>query len=124
MLVIDNDEQILRGMAAVLGGWDCQVILATDEAEARVALRHRKTPPDFVLVDYHLDRDVRGDEVLKSLACLFAPDTHALVLTADRSAETRTAMLRQGMHLLNKPVRPAQLRAWMSHVLSQRLSEP
>ena len=120
VLVIDNDEQILRGMGAVLGGWDCHVILAADEAEARVALRHRKNPPDFVLVDYHLGPDVRGDQVLRNLACQLGPEPHALVVTADRSAETRAALDGQGLNLLSKPVRPAQLRAWMNHRLSQR----
>lgn len=119
VLVIDNDASILRGMIAVLSGWGCNVIVATGEAEARVALRHRKSPPDFVLVDYHLDDDKRGDEVLRNLAGHLGAAGFAIVLTADRTAETKAMLARQGLTVLSKPVRPAQLRALMSQMLSK-----
>jgi hypothetical protein len=40
-----------------------------------------------------------------------------LIITADRSAEVLKLVQGRGFHLLQKPIKPAKLRALMSHLL-------
>ena len=52
ILCVDNDAHTLAATRALLERWGCVVATAHDAAEA---LRVSPTPPDALLVDYHLD---------------------------------------------------------------------
>ncbi|MCQ3825353.1 hypothetical protein JEG41_11585, partial [Streptococcus agalactiae] len=56
LLVIDNEVSILDSMRALLAQWGCEVITATDQAGALLALQGRG--PELILADYHLDHGV------------------------------------------------------------------
>ena len=45
-------------------------------------------------------------------------DIPAMVITADRSSAVAEQVRRHGHHLLKKPLKPAKLRALMSHLLA------
>ena len=116
VLCIDNERAILDGMETLLNGWGCRVLKGADLAEAMAALAASRLEPDGLLVDYHLDggngiaaiRELRGH-----LGRPDGRDVPAIVITADRSARVRDAARAEGAHVLNKPVKPASLRALM-----------
>jgi len=118
VLCIDNDAKILDGMQALLGGWGCRVIAATDLAAALAALAAEPAAPAGLLVDYHLDE---GDGLLAIAALRRAidPALPAILVTADRTGAVRAAAHAQDILVLNKPVKPAALRAllgqWRMH---------
>jgi Na+/proline symporter/signal transduction histidine kinase/CheY-like chemotaxis protein len=112
VVCIDNDLTILDGMEALLGGWGCRVFKATDLKSALAVLAETKSAPDALLVDYHLD-DSNGVEVIAELRRRFA-DATAILITADRSATVREEARAHGIHVLNKPIKPAALRALLA----------
>lgn len=116
ILVVDNEPDILLSMAALLGQWECEVVVAATLDEAILALD--ALPPDIILADLHLDDGCNGLEVVAGLRRYFAAEIPAVLVTADQADEQ--AQLRQQLKVpvLNKPVRPSKLRA----ILSQRLS--
>lgn len=116
ILVVDNEPDILLSMAALLGQWECEVVVAATLDEAIRALD--ALPPDIILADLHLDDGCNGLEVVAGLRRYFAAEIPAVLVTADQADEQ--AQLRQQLKVpvLNKPVRPSKLRA----ILSQRLS--
>ena len=116
LLVIDNEVSILESMSALLGQWGCEVLTATDQAGALVALQGRA--PELILADYHLDHGVVGCEVVKHLREHFACKIPAVIITADRTDQCRRALRRLEAPLLNKPVKPGKLRAVLSQLLS------
>ena len=65
---------------------------------------------DIIVADYHLD-DTNGIDVVTHLRDQFDVDTPALLLTADRSDLVRERASDVDMPVLNKPVKPAALRA-------------
>ncbi|MFO2462869.1 hybrid sensor histidine kinase/response regulator [Pseudomonas sp. 15FMM2] len=115
LLVLDNEVTILESMSALLGQWGCEVVVATDQAGALVALQGRA--PELILADYHLDHGVVGCEVVRQLREHFASTIPAVIITADRTDQCRRSLQRLQAPLLNKPVKPGKLRAVLSQLL-------
>ena len=116
LLVIDNEVSILDSMQALLSQWGCEVLTATDQAGALLALQGRA--PELILADYHLDHGVVGCSVVKHLREHFGCKIPAVIITADRTDQCRRALRRLEAPLLNKPVKPGKLRAVLSQLLS------
>src|SRR5262249_22324922 len=121
VLCIDNDEKILDGMRTLLGGWGCRVIVATDLAAATAALGREPRAPDGLLVDYHLDHG-DGIAAIAALRRDCGAGLPAILVTADRSAPVRSAAHAQGIQMLNKPIKPAALRALLAQWRMQRVA--
>jgi len=116
ILVVDNDRTILDGMEAMLGGWGCQVRSATDIPGAVAAVE--ENCPDVIVADYHLDNGATGDAAIAGVRSHCGADIPAVVITADRTPELRDILSAQGLHLLTKPVKPAQLRALLTRLVT------
>lgn len=113
VLCIDNDLTILDGMVSLLSQWGCIARTATDLESARRALRLEERLPDVVLADYHLD-ETTGIDVFTALQNDTSGQLNGVLVTADRSDEVKTAAQKVGLPVINKPVRPAALRAMIS----------
>jgi Na+/proline symporter/signal transduction histidine kinase/ActR/RegA family two-component response regulator len=120
VLCIDNEPSILDGMEMLLGGWGCRVIKGADLASALAALAGSKRTPDALLIDYHLGEE-NGIEAIAQLRRRFAGAT-AILITADRGAAVREAARAQRIQLLNKPVKPAALRALLAQSRVHRVA--
>jgi Na+/proline symporter/CheY-like chemotaxis protein len=120
-LCIDNDPAILDGMDTLLGGWGCRTLKAADLAEALAAIEGSGLEPDGLLVDYHLDGG-NGVGAITELRRRFGRHVPAIVITADRSLHVRDEVRAEGAHLLNKPVKPASLRALITQWRVQRVA--
>jgi CheY-like chemotaxis protein len=125
VLCIDNDRSILDGMEKLLGGWGCRVLTAADLTEALAAIEARGLEPDGLLVDYHLDGG-NGIGAISELRRRFGRQDGAtlpaILITADRSARVRDEAGAEGVHLLNKPLKPASLRALIMQWRVQRVA--
>ncbi|MFK0089893.1 NahK/ErcS family hybrid sensor histidine kinase/response regulator [Pseudomonas sp. NPDC090755] len=115
LLVLDNESSIQQSMAALLHQWGCEVVTAADLGEALEGLQGHA--PELILADFHLDHGVTGCEVVRDLRAHFGQRIEAVMITADRSEQSRRAMQRLGAPLLNKPVKPGKLRAVLSQLL-------
>lgn len=115
LLVIDNEPSIQSSMQALLSGWGCNVSVAADLASARACIKQAE--PRLILIDYHLDEGWNGLQVLQTLQ-QEGWKGQALIITADRSLDTRQAFRDADIPALNKPVKPGKLRALISHLLN------
>ena len=118
VLCIDNEPAILDGMAALLGRWKCEVRTARGLSEAVDRLKGWPVP-DIVLADYHLDGGVTGIDAIQAVRAALGLSLPAVLVTADRTEEVRAAALGFDCLLLNKPVRPAALRAVMMRAIAE-----
>jgi Na+/proline symporter/signal transduction histidine kinase/CheY-like chemotaxis protein len=121
VLCIDNERTILDGMQTLLGGWGCRVFTAVDLAEAIAAIEGSGLEPDGLLVDYHLDGD-NGVDAIAELRRRSSSELPAILVTADRSVHVREEARAAGVQVLNKPVKPASLRALMTQWRVQRVA--
>ncbi len=119
ILCLDNEPAILDGMRALLGGWGCDVRIASSEIEAEAHLND--AIPDILIVDYHLDHGETGLTALNALASILGHHPVAtLVLTADHTDETKRRISAAGHEILYKPIRPAALRAMLGRMMQVR----
>lgn len=118
VLVLDNERAILDGMRAVLEGWGCRVVTALDEDAARGASPADTAAIDVILADYHLENGITGDAAVARLRAHLGRPVPAVIITADRMPALRDALIAQGLHVLQKPVKPAQLRALLAQLTS------
>lgn len=120
VLCVDNDQEILDGMRALLGRWQVHVITAgtVDDALARMVER-----PMVMLVDYHLHDRLDGLDTLDALRAISAGPVAGALLTADGRDELKQRARERGYRLLTKPVKPASLRAFLAAHYDARLRQ-
>ena len=115
VLVIDNDKDILIGMHSLLSGWGAQVITGMTLEDAKEAVKAHSVI-DVALIDYHLDDDALGIDIIAVLRALRGNIECALI-TADRSEEMKKQAKELGATVLHKPLKPAVLRSWITQKL-------
>jgi Na+/proline symporter/signal transduction histidine kinase/CheY-like chemotaxis protein len=118
ILCIDDSPDILGGMLALLGGWQCDVRIAESGAKWRGALNG--DTPDLILADYHLDDDKDGLQLIAEICSDLGRVIPAVVISADQTEALREEATRRGHAVLAKPIKPATLRALMTRLLVQR----
>lgn len=119
MLCIDNEPNILEGMALLITGWGCTVGQAQSLGDLATITARREPRPDVVIADYHLD-DTSGIEAILSLRAHYQADIPALMITADRTPEVRAEAERHGIAVQHKPVKPAAIRAYLTQAAGLR----
>ncbi len=112
VLCVDNDPDILDGMAALLARWQVRAHVASGVEDAFALLR--ADMPDVLLVDYHLHDRLDGLALVDALRELAARRLPAALLTGDGSDAVKQAARARGCVVLTKPVKPAALRAFLS----------
>jgi len=119
ILVIDNEVAVLDAMRTVLENWSCDCRYLRSYAEIAALFRDE---PYFkfqvVLADFHLDRGETGVTAVEQLRELCPVAFKAVIVTADHSPETADLVADADCQMLLKPVRPAQLRALLQHLLA------
>jgi len=121
VLAVDNEPTILEGMRMLLAGWGCQVIVASDLEGAQREIHASGIVPEAIVADYHLDQG-NGLEVIKSLRLILNADVLAVLATADRTPAVREAAEALNVHVLNKPLKPAALRALLAQWRASRVA--
>ena len=119
VLVIDNEPAIVEGMTRLLAGWGAQVTGTHSAVEAIAAGCDGARPIDLILADYHIHGE-DGIAVVERIRALTGRLIPAVLITADRSKVAQDLAAAAGMQYLRKPVKPAALRAALSHSLARR----
>ncbi|HYS49397.1 MAG TPA: hybrid sensor histidine kinase/response regulator [Xanthobacteraceae bacterium] len=121
VLCIDNEPKILDGMETLLGGWGCRVLKAADLHAAQAAVAEAKARPNGLLVDYHLNEG-NGIDAVVQLRWQLGGELPAILITADRSPRVREDARARQIQVLNKPIKPAALRALLAQWRAQRVA--
>ncbi|MDO4223609.1 MAG: PAS domain-containing hybrid sensor histidine kinase/response regulator, partial [Acinetobacter sp.] len=110
ILCLDNDETILQGMRTLLGKWGHHITATSHSEQALQYIAEQSF--DVWLIDQHLNHDQRGLDFI--LAHRPADDTPIALVTADSDPELPQRLKELNIVLMKKPLKPAQLRAWLS----------
>lgn len=119
VLAIDNEPAVLEGMTILLRGWGCEVLAAGSIEEALRLIRSAPVAPSIIVADYHLD-DGDGLAGIRAIRADLGVEVHAILITADRSPELRDRTNAEHVSMLNKPLKPAVLRALLSRIQTTR----
>jgi signal transduction histidine kinase len=118
---VDNEETILSGMRALIEGWGAKVITAADTRTLFEGIDQGPGKPDVIVADYHLNEE-NGLDVIKTVRARVDAAILAILVTADRSADLRAAAANADSHILNKPLKPAALRALIAGGTGERIA--
>lgn len=114
---IDDDTRILEAMLMLFEEWGVESAMG-EEANTVVQDCHNAgRVPDIIISDYRLAEGRTGIEAIAALRAEFGPGIPAILVTGETDATTIQAIEGTGMPVLYKPLKPAKLRALLSHLL-------
>lgn len=118
VLLVENDADVLGAMTSLLERWQCLVRAATSTDDALDLLGDTDWVPDIVIADQHLDGGDLGTATIAEVRDYLGRPVPALIVTADGSEPVAKAARAAGIELMRKPLKPAQLRALLAHLLA------
>ena len=113
IVVVDDDEAARMGMLLLLEAWGASVQPFASLGELRAWTQNASsTPPDLLILDYHLPRPGDGLEALRLFRQAWPSRTlRALLITGDERAAVANALTDGSLECLIKPVTPGPLLA-------------
>ncbi|RWD60223.1 MAG: response regulator, partial [Mesorhizobium sp.] len=118
VLLVENDTAVLSAMTSLLERWQCLVRAATSTDDALDLLGDTAWVPDIIIADQHLDGGDLGTATIAEVRDYLGRPVPALIVTADGSEPVAKAARAAGIELMRKPLKPAQLRALLAHLLA------
>jgi len=118
VLLVENDADLLQAMPFLPGRWQCLGPRATSTDDALDLLGDTDWVPDIVIADQHLDRGDLGTATIAEVRDYLGRAVPALIVTADSTEAVAKAARAAGIELMRKPLKPAQLRALLAHLLA------
>ncbi|RUO58750.1 PAS-domain containing protein [Pseudidiomarina insulisalsae] len=112
--LVDNDQRMLMAVQQLLQSWGASVNSAT----SMDGLNTEAAVPHLAIVDYHLDDNITGIEVLSTLRGQLAlSDLPAIVISADPDEVLREQAIAARAGFIPKPLKPAALRRLLKRYL-------
>ena len=114
---IENDRDTLEGMHTLLERWSCRVVSGATTEAVIEQLTAAGARPDLIIADYHLDDCTIGLDAIAAMRQRYGAAIPGLVVTADRTPAVQEAVRKAHLELLCKPIKPAELRSLIAHLL-------
>lgn len=111
---------ICMAMRTLLEGWGCLVSTGLSEDDLIEQVGSFQAAADLLVVDYHLDNEVNGVDVVVNINQQRKQPIPTLMITANYSNELKQQMRALGHTLMHKPVKPMRLKTAMNHLLDQQ----
>jgi len=118
VLVVDDDLLVQEGMRGLFSSWGAHIVTAGSFEDAVTALAEHERLPDAIICDYWLPKGETGIQVIARLKAELSEDIPAVLISADASPELIQEARQNGCAYLQKPVKPAKLRALLSRILA------
>ena len=117
VLLVEDDPLGIVAESHLLSGWGCEVQVAT-HAQAALDCVARGFVPELVVSDYRLPGGQSGLDVVIGVRAL-VPGVPACLVSGDTEPTLRAQAADLGVPMLQKPVRPARLRAALRNLRLQ-----
>jgi CheY-like chemotaxis protein len=129
VLLLEPDDKLRDTVAGLLVSWGCDVLAQANLEPALLQMQVGDFVPGVVLCDVALTGFTGQDAVQSQFASLGAvvdtvrrrcgEQVEVCVLGGPADAALRAQWQQQGLAVLDKPVRPAKLRAWLRRFKSR-----
>ncbi len=117
ILLVENNPRVLLAMSTLLNSWKCDVLEARSMTEVVKKLSSSPWQPDVIIADQHLDQDELGTELINFIRDTYNLNLPSIIVTADPSEEIFLECKKMRVELMLKPIKPAQLRALLFHLI-------
>ena len=102
VLIIDDNQQVLKAMESLLVNWGYEV-------QSKAPLAEFSADFDLLLMDYHLNIDKSGIDIAKEIN--LGGQVPTAIISGTITDRIETAAKQEGFWTLHKPVSPMQLRS-------------
>jgi len=119
ILFVENDFVVLDAMDTLLKQWGCDYRLASSTQEALSSVVDKVWQPDLIIADQHLDAKETGTSTIDLVRTLIGDTVPAVIVTANPSTQLAKDAKDMNIEVMLKPIKPAQLRALLSHQLTR-----
>lgn len=119
VMLVDDEEAILQAMAELFDNWKLDLVAAKSADEALRLFDSLQRIPDVIVTDYRLPGNSNGLAVIQQVRAHFDAAIPAVLVTGDTSPETIQRISLAGFPILHKPLRPAKLRALLTHLIQR-----
>ena len=130
VLCIDNEVEVLAGMKDLLEAWKCRVFTAGSIDQAKAVFQQYEDQIDILLVDYQLEERVNdkyttldGISLITHIRQQSNYPLPAILITATTDADVVLRTEQNNIGYLRKIIKPVALRALMSALLTQKLTQ-
>jgi len=114
VVVLDDDELVLEGMAGLLRRWGCEVLTGTDVEQLVSQLSAGARIPDLIVCDDQLGDGQTGIEAIALLRRTVGVPVPAFLISGDTTPERLRQVTASGHRLLCKPIVPMTLRTMIT----------
>ncbi|MDH4276265.1 MAG: hybrid sensor histidine kinase/response regulator, partial [Gammaproteobacteria bacterium] len=115
VLIVDDDDMARNSLSELLIHWGYHVISAESAREATDSIARGVATPDVIIADYQLRNNLTGIDAIDCLHAMLERKIPALIVTGYILPEHLQQAKQRGFPILNKPVMPAKIRAFLSH---------
>ena len=115
VLVVDDDPDSLLGLGWLLESWGYQVDKASCYEEALAVIG--QNIPDIILMDYRLQDNMNGIQVLLKLAKQIPKPVEAIIISGDTDPEILQHIKGNGFLCLHKPLDAEQLQQELNKLM-------
>jgi CheY-like chemotaxis protein/anti-sigma regulatory factor (Ser/Thr protein kinase) len=116
LLVVDDDMAVLSSTASLLRSWGCIVSQASSFEQVEQLL-HDGLTCDFIVSDYQLGEGENGIDAISLVRQHHNRQVPSILVSGDTSPAVLQVASANGLHLLQKPVKPGKLRSLIVHLL-------
>lgn len=120
VLCVDDEPKNLVALTALLEKWGCQAQCFNHATDALQWAQQQASPPDLILLDYQLGRTMDGLELAAELRLCWQRDIPTALVTAMDDDMLRQTAKELRIPILNKPIKPAKLRAFLRSAANQQ----
>ncbi|MBB4284480.1 hybrid sensor histidine kinase/response regulator [Roseospira goensis] len=125
LVVVDDEAPVRESLTLLLEGWGHRVSAFAGLSDLTEALlTDRLADPDVLLVDFRLPSGRTGIEAVALTRGHFRRPIPALLLTGDTDSHRLREASRGGLPVLQKPVRPDQLRVKLADLIGATRRRP
>jgi hypothetical protein len=117
ILVIDNDELVLKAITSLLASWQFNVVALQNTQQLTEYFVQRGAKPDLIIADYHLDNGENGVDVITSVLQEKQWQIPCIINSADTSETTRQHTSNANFLFLRKPLKPLALKQLLKKLL-------
>jgi len=115
---VDDDEDNIHALSALMGNWGCTFSSATDSVSSINYATNNKAP-DAILMDYQLGPETNGIQLGDALRNQWG-NIPVCIVSAAPDEDLSKRVSEHGFDFLRKPIKPGKLRALLERYLQRK----
>lgn len=117
--VVDDEQDVLDAMAALLTSWGCFVIAAHSPGSAAELVSLGARYPDLIISDHRLAGNQTSLDVVEALEAVLPAPVPVIIVSGENPAVVERLARQRGWGFVAKPVNPLVFRAALAEALAR-----